>query len=394
MAKYKIGDLVSIMEERNSDNAVTDFYGININKEFMPTAANTEELDGRKYKILRNGRFVYSGMQTGRDECIRIGLYTEEKPIIVSPAYTTFEITRKDIVFPEYFFMLFLRKEMDRLGWFYSDSSIRANLDWERFCDIEITLPDIETQHRFVSVYKALLANQHAYEKGLEDLKLTCDAYIDQLRKELPHTAIGEYIEQSEDKNIRLEYGLESVKGVSIEKRFIETKADMGGVSLKPYLLVEPNAFAYVTVTSRNGERISLAHNNSDDTYICSSSYVVFRVSKKDKLIPSYLRIFFNRSEFDRYTRFHSWGSARETFDFSDMKEVKIPVPPIATQQCIVDIYNTYIKRREINEQLKQQIKEVCPILIRGSIIARRASISIEIEQPHNNQNAIGVSYQ
>ena len=81
----------------------------------------------------------------------------------------------------EYFYMLMQSSEFDRYAWFCTDSSIRGNLDWERFCDIEITLPDIETQHRFVSVYKALLANQRAYEKGLEDLKLTCDAYITML---------------------------------------------------------------------------------------------------------------------------------------------------------------------------------------------------------------------
>jgi len=142
----------------------------------------------------------------------------------------------------------------------------------------------------------------------------------------------------------------------------------MGGVSLKPYLLVEPDAFAFVTVTSRNSEKISLAHNASDDTYICSSSYVVFRVGKKEKLIPSYLRIFFSRSEFDRYTRFHSWGSARETFGWDDMRKVKIPIPDIRIQQSIVNIYNAYITRREINEKMKAQIKDICPILIKGSL--------------------------
>ena len=100
-----LGELIELVEERNSGGIYTEFLGININKEFMPTVANTEEIDPKKYKIIRKNRFVFSGMQTGRDICIRIGLYIKENPVIVSPAYTTFEIKRTDLILPEYFFM-------------------------------------------------------------------------------------------------------------------------------------------------------------------------------------------------------------------------------------------------------------------------------------------------
>lgn len=123
LAKYKIGNLVSVVDERN-DGSIQKFYGININKEFMPTVANTDGLDARKYKVVRKNYFVYSGMQTGRDKNIRISMYMQDEPIIVSPAYITFEVTAIETVLPEFFFMIFLSKEKDRLGWFYSDSSI------------------------------------------------------------------------------------------------------------------------------------------------------------------------------------------------------------------------------------------------------------------------------
>ena len=366
----KLGEYISQCDLRNNNNALSEdaVVGLSTAKQIIETKANMDGVSVVGYKLLTPKHFGYVQDTSRRGEKMALGYNDSEKTFLISSIYTSFYISKPDELDSDYLFMYFNRPEFDRYSRFNSWGSARETFSWDDMCDIEMNLPDIETQRRFVAVYKAMLANQRAYEKGLEDLKLTCDAYIDQLRKKLPHTAIGEYIEPCEDKNIRLEYGLESIKGVSIEKRFIETKADMDGVSLKPYLLVEPDAFAYVTVTSRNGERISLAHNNSDNTYICSSSYVVFRVRKKNKLIPSYLRIFFSRSEFDRYTRFHSWGSARETFDFSDMKEVKIPIPDIPIQQFIVDIYNTYTKRREINEQLKKQIKKICPILIKGSI--------------------------
>ena len=117
---------------------------------------------------------------------------------------------------------------------------------------------------------------------------------------------LGKLIAICDDKNTDNLYSVDDVKGISIQKKFIETKADMEGVSLAPYLLVKPNEFAYVTVTSRNGEKITLAHNTTTNTYIVSSSYVVFRVARKDLLLSDYLFMYFNRPEFDRYARFNS----------------------------------------------------------------------------------------
>lgn len=179
---------------------------------------------------------------------------------------------------------------------------------------------------------------------------------------------LGDLIEQSDERNTENKYTLENVKGISIQKIFIETKANMEGVSLKPYKLVKTDDFAYVTVTSRNGEKISLAYNDSDDTYICSSSYIVFSVNDESVLLPSYLALLLERNEFNRYARFHSWGSARETFDWDEMCAVEIPIPDISIQKDIVDIFTVYKERKNINERLKNNIKDICPILIKGSI--------------------------
>lgn len=150
-----VGELITYVDERNTEGLISDFYGINIQKEFMPTLATTDGIDSRKYKIVRDNRFVFSGMQTGRDRCIRIGLY-KGAPIIVSPAYTTLEIKSTDVVLPEYFFMQFLSNEMDRYGWFISDSSIRSNLDLDRFEEISFELPDVPTQQKYVDIYTAI----------------------------------------------------------------------------------------------------------------------------------------------------------------------------------------------------------------------------------------------
>lgn len=366
LSKIRIGDVISLVDERNSFG-ITDFYGINIFKEFMPTVANTENLDNTKYKIVRKNRFVYSGMQTGRDKCIRISMFMKDSPVIVSPAYTTFEVDQEKIL-PEYFFMLFLSKEKDRLGWFHSDGSVRANLDWDVFCDLEFEIPDVPTQRKYVDIYDAMCANQKVYEKGLDDLKLTCDAYIEELRRKMPCEKIGLYISQSDKRNESGKLTVDDVKGVSIQKEFIETKADMTGVSLNPYLQVSRNSFAYVPVTSRNGDKITIALNSTNDTYLVSSSYIVFRPKDDSKLDSDYLMLFFVRSEFDRYARFNSWGSARETFDWNALCDYKIPIPDITTQKNIAEIYKAFNIRKNLNEKLKQQIKNICPILIKGAI--------------------------
>ena len=138
----------------------------------------------------------------------------------------------------------------------------------------------------------------------------------------------------------------------------------MKDVSLTPYILVKPKCFAFVPVTSRNGGKITLAYNDSVQTYIVSSAYIVFRVKDKEKLDPEYLFMYFNRPEFDRYARFNSWGSAREVFTMDDMNDVAIPIPDISIQKEIVKIHRCYIERQRIASQLKEQLNNLCPILI------------------------------
>lgn len=363
LARYKIGDLISVVDERNNIG-VRNFFGININKEFMPTAANTEGLDETKYKLVRKNRFVYSGMQTGRDECIRISMYTGDTPIIVSPAYTTFEVTALDIVLPLYFFMKFMTKEKDRYGAFCSDGSVRSNLDWDVFCDIELELPSIEIQKKYVNIYNSMLENQKCYERGLADLKLTCDAYIENLRRELPSEPIGRYITQENIRNTDM--AISFVMGLSTKKEFREPQSRVNKKEISNYKIVKPECFAFVPTTD-SWKVLAFSYNSFDKDLVVSPIYEVFKVNK-NKLLPKYLAAWLSRKEFDRYARFNSWGTTRENFSFYEMTNVKIPIPSIEIQEAVANIYTIYKERKEINEKLKAQMKDICPILIKGSI--------------------------
>ena len=365
LSKRKIGSLISINNEKNDLDYDLPFFGINKDKQFMPTVADTNGLDRKKYKIMKRGRFVYSGMQTGRDMCIRIGLFDFDFDALISPAYTTFEITSDEII-PEYFFLLFKSSEMDRYGAFLSDGSIRSNLDWNVFCDIELNIPNIIVQQKYVDIYLGIQENLDAMTRGVEQMQRTCDAYMQALIAKVPKSAISAYIEQTDTRNSDLALGIDNVRGISIEKKFIDTKANMAGVSLLPYKLIAPHEFCYVTVTSRNGDKISIALNDSEKTYIVSSSYLSFKIIGED-LIPEYLFMFLKTPAFDRYARFNSWGSARETFAFEDLGRYEIPIPPIDNQQDIVEIFNSYNTRRQLVDKLTDLQKRICPILVKGA---------------------------
>ena len=365
---YRLGELIESFSERCgiSDLSMWDISGINIDKEFFEPARQAGS-DTSNYKNVPPGYFACNLMHVGRDVVLPVALNDTDKNKIVSPAYTVFRIKDNIPLINEYFFMFLKSPERDRYFWFHADSSVRDGMPWEDFCKVKIFVPPIEIQRKYAGVYTAMTEHQRNLSRGLDDLRLVCDMYIEDLRRKLPCEKLGDYIELSDDKNESLCYGLDDVRGVSISKSFIETVADMRDVNLKPYYIVRPNNFAFNAITSRMGDKLAIALNETNDTYICSQTYVVFRCRNENELLPEYLMINFLRSEFDRYARFNSWGSAREVFSFSDMCEIRIPIPDMKIQRSIANIYTAYQKRKSLSERLKALIKDVCPVLIKGA---------------------------
>ena len=361
----RIGDYIQLVDNRNKDLVVTNLLGINITKNFMPSVANVSETDLSKYKIIQKGQFAYSAMQVGRDETIRLALYTEDTPAIISPAYLVIEVNDENELLPEYMMMWFQRPESDRYGWFISDSSVRASLEWERFCEIQIPIPDINEQRKFVALYNGLLTNQKVYENSLADLQLICDSYIENLIKTEAPKVLGEYIEKLDNKNT--DNAIKDVMGMSVLKEFRSPSEKVNMNNLSNYRIVNYNEFGYVQTTN-NEKVLIVCLSKFKHPIIISSIHVVFRVKDELELLPEYLHLYFKRKEIDRYARFHSWGSARETFDWADMCNVKLPIPDIKVQEAIVTIYHTLETRKRINEQLKNIIKPLCPVLMKGVV--------------------------
>ena len=367
LIKRKIGELISLDNRKNTSGLELPFYGINKDKTFMPTIAATDGLDRKKYKIISKGTFVFSGMQTGRDMCIRIGLYDYPFDALISPAYTTFNVSSEKIL-PEYLFMIFKSKEMDRYGAFLSDGSIRSNLEWDVFCSIELTVPSKEVQRKYVDIYLGGQENLNALRKGVEELQRTYMSCMDSIKKSAPLLRLGDHITQLFEKNDNEKLGIDRVRGVSNTKEIQRTKANVSMRDLSTFLVIRRNQFVFNRRTTRNGERLGLGFNDTDEPLLFTNDYVAFEIHDTDVLLPEYLYLYFKRDEFDRYVRYNSWGSATEFFNWEDMQEVRVPVPDISTQKALADIYWIHKKRRELAERLEKQQKDICPILFRGAI--------------------------
>ena len=362
LSKYKLGELITQRREKYDGKETLCSWGVSRDGFIRP---KQEDADTSIYNVFYRNDFVFN---PARMELNSIALNSFCDKAICSSLYEIFYVTREDIVLPEYLNMFIKRDEFARKCWYEAIGSARNYFRVGDLSQFEIVIPSIEQQRKYVDVYLALQNNLAAYQSKVEDLKLVCDGYLDKLKCENEKLKIGEFIEQYDKRNSDNRLKLNSVKGISTEKSFIDTKADMNGVSLTSYKVVEANTFVYVPDTSRRGDKMAIALNRDREPILVSSIYTTFKSKDTSKLLPEYLFMFFDRPEFDRYSRFNSWGSAREVFTMDDMNDVEIPIPDISVQREIVNIHKCYIERQRIAEALKEQLKNICPVLIRGSL--------------------------
>lgn len=177
----------------------------------------------------------------------------------------------------------------------------------------------------------------------------------------MSYKRLGDYVQLVNERNKDLK--VDTLLGVSITKRLIPSIANTIGTDMSTYKIIERGQFAYGTVTSRNGEKISIALADEYDKALVSQIYVVFEVIDRDVLLPEYLMMWFSRPEFDRFARYHSHGSTRETFDWDDMCEVELPIPSIEKQREIVGQYQAIGDKIKVNEQICEKLEATAQIL-------------------------------
>ena len=375
LTKYKLGNLLQFLDNRNVDllYGSDDVRGVNNLKELMPTKADISGRDLRKFQIVNPGEFVFNHRTSRNGSKFSIAYNDTENPVICTEDYVVFRVTeeaQRCILSARWLYIFFKRAEFDRYVITNSWGSSTEFFNWDDVCDIEIELPPLDIQQKYVDVYQSMLANQQSYEQGLEDLKVTFDSILDKEKHKAKMIAVGEFLTEIDRRND--DGAIDDVKGININKQFMPTVANTTNVNLRRYKVVEKGQIAYSGMQTGRDKCIRIALQNSGQPIIVSPAYTVFEVNK-NCVLREYFMMWFSRSESDRRGWFMSDSSIRSNLDLDRFYETQIPVPSIDKQRAIVDIYKTYVERKSIGNRLKERIKNICPILIKGSLDEGRA---------------------
>ncbi len=367
MGLIKLGKYIEQCELKNNDDKYGEdnVVGISTQKMMISTKADLARVNLTSYKLVPPNHFAYVPDTSRRGDKMSLCFNNNKETYIVSSISIVFYVNDTEKLNSEYLFMYFNRPEFDRYSRFNSWGSAREAFNWEDMCDIEIDLPPLPIQQKYVDIYNAMLANQKCYERGLEDLKLTCDMHIENINN-CKYCKIGELIKKNRNRNQNKIFNNTHVKGFNNDGEFIKPMRLFSG-DISTFKIIKKNDFVYNSRINSTIKKLSIALNEDDDL-IVSPAYESFYVSKIDELYVYYLYFLLQRDNFAKKVLFNSFGSSTLVFDFNDLGEVEIPLPDMKIQKAIANVYRIYKERKAINEKLKAQIKDICPILIKGSI--------------------------
>lgn len=369
MELNKLGDYIELVEGKNSNGKydLSNIRGISTKKEFIPTKANMDGLPLTNYKLVEPMCFGYVADTSRRGDKISLAFNDTNEVFLVSSITTVFRVKPQAKLFPSYLFMFFNRPEFDRYSRFNSWGSAREAFGWEDMCDIEIEIPPIEVQQKVVDIYLAMVTNQKIYEKSLGDLKLTCELYIEELRRRIQPENVGRYLTERVLRNSSGEYT--NLVGIGRDG-FIKPNQFRTVESLRKCNVFYYNDFVYAPSSLVNGV---ISISKFEEPTICTEEYIVFYSNNHSKLLPDYLLLWTKRKEFGRRIEFNSMDSVRNRYYFQQFQEeISIPLPSVEIQKNIVEVFKAYEMRKNINDKLKKKIYEMCSVLIKGSIYLDR----------------------
>ncbi|MBR2482423.1 MAG: restriction endonuclease subunit S [Alphaproteobacteria bacterium] len=361
MQWVKLGDFIEQCTETN-DNLFYDedvAVGVNIDKELRKTKANTESSALKMFLLLNPGCFAYNPRGSRK---LGLGFNDTQQTLITTYNFFVFKIKDECLnkLLPEYLFMYLCRKEWDRHAEYLSWGSSTEYFKFETLLEVKLPLPSIDEQKQVVAAWRGLknLGEQNEHMAGpLMDL---CQSYLQDLKHKYPLVEIGPYIHKG---NKNTDNTIDNVLGVG-QSGFIKPQKKPNE-SLKNYKIITYNDICYAPPLY-NILSDALHLYKCKNPAVCSPIYEVFAV-QEDIILPEYLLLWLKRSEFKRYAEFYSMG-VRNTFDYSLMEQVKIPLPPIEIQRAIVEIYNCAKTSKYISETAKKLNSDICPALMRQII--------------------------
>lgn len=367
LTKYKLGDLIYELNRHNVDLEYGLEYvrGVSNTKEIMPTKADVDLNVIHKFYVIMPNEFIYNPRTTRMGDKVGLAYNDTETPLLFTFNNIAFAIkdSAKSLILPDYLYIYFNRSEFDRYAIVNSWGSATELFTFEEMCDIDIDLPPLSVQQKYVDIYNSMLANQRCYERGLEDLKLTIDLIIEKFKQGTERIPLGKLITESDERN--LDGKIQSVNGVNKDKRFMPSVAN--GADLTKYKLVRRNQFACNLMHVGRDVAVPVALNLKYEPIIVSPAYIVFNV-KENLVMPEYLLMWLSREETDRYAWFMCDTNVRSGMEKKRFLEIDIPLPPITEQKVLFEIFDALTIRIGINERLKNQIKDLCPIIVKGAV--------------------------
>jgi type I restriction enzyme S subunit len=363
LTKYPIGQLVEPLNIKCGIPKCDWVSGVNIYKRFMPS--RNIGTDTSNYLIVPSGAFAFNLMHVGRDGKIPVAINDTDSDIVVSSAYFVFRVIDESVLLKEYLYIQMTSPEFDRYVAYCTDASVRDGLDWIRFCEIEINLPPLPIQQKYVAVYNAMIANQRTYESGLKDLNVVIAASIEKFKHTAPRVPVGTLLEEIDIRNSS--GAITDVKGINIKKEFMPSVANLVKTDLKKYKVIRKDQFAANFMHVMRDERIPMGLYSDEEPCIISPAYPVFEL-KSEEALAEYIMLWFTRSETDRYAAFISDSSVRGGLELNRFYELEIPLPSKEKQQAIVNFYKVQNLIQQNITAVGTQLKDLCPILIKGAL--------------------------
>ena len=349
----KLGEIVEFIDERNKALESSEVLGISIDKEFMPSVANTIGTDLSNYKLLRMNTFACNPMHVGRDERLPVSLYKKDIPAIVSPAYFIFRVKNENKVLPDFLMLIFKRDDFDRNCWFRTDGSVRGGITWNDICEIELPVPDLKEQEKIVNTYNAITKRIQLKQKINENLEKTAILKLENMLNK----------KSLEKKSIKIESICE-VKGgkrLPLDSDLIENRNSHPYIRIRDIkencFVMLNNEFLYVDdetqkeiaryITETNDLLISivgtigltaLVHKSLDKANLTENCV---KLTKMKNLIPEYVLIYL-RSKTGQYAISQATvGAVQAKLPLKNIQNLDIPF----FEDSIMKEYNDFLRK-------------------------------------------------
>jgi len=350
-AEYqRLGDYIREVNDRNRELKVTKPMGINIDKHFMSSVANVIGTDLSTYKLVSRMQFACNLMHVGRDEKIPMAMLTEDKTIIVSPAYFVFEVIESNVLLPQYLMMWFCRKEFDRNAWFYTDADVRGGMSKEALLDMQLPIPSLTRQREIVAEYETLSNRIRLNNQMIQHLEATAQAlyrktFVDNIDKEnlpkgwrmgtLGEVATFKYGKLAEKHVRSKEYPYPVFSGYAVTGYTDE------------YTLKEPTIVIIARGDAGTG-RICMSPKE------CFLSNLAIAIETKDVLIKDYL--YYHLQDSDTMSLRSGSAQAQITINNVEPFEIMIPLKDVYVDfsQKVETLYNTILIYSQENSKLTE----------------------------------------